>query len=265
MFDPERVVYLGDVEKRGETINFGIKEKDRSRHTYVIGQTGTGKSTLLEIMAIQDINNGEGLIFMDPHGQSVENILQYIPEDRLKDVIYFAPHLTDNPIGLNIMEDIGYDRRHLVVSSLIAAFHKLWGEGSWSDRMEYILTNTLLALLEYPDTTLLDIGRMYSNKPFRNKVVDNVKDPQVKKYWKENFQNYTERYTQEATPAIENKIGQFTSNPLIRNIIGQKKSAFNFREIMDNKKILLVNLAKGQIGGKQCKDAWNTIYNKNIS
>ena len=252
-YDPERKVFLGELERRAETVRFGIKEADRSRHMYVIGQTGTGKSTLLEIMAMQDIANGEGLIFLDPHGQSVESLLQYIPEDKIKDTIYFAPHLQDYPIGLNIMEDIGYDRRHLVVSSLIAAFHRIWGEGSWSDRMEYILTNTLLALIEYPDSTLLDIGRMYNNKVFRNKVIENVKDPQVKKYWVEDFARYTERYAQEATPAIQNKIGQFTSNPLIRNIIGQSKSAFDFREIMDNKMILLVNLSKGQIGENNAK------------
>ncbi len=252
-YDPERKIYIGELEKRGQTIRFGIKEKDRSRHIYVIGQTGTGKSTLLEMMAVQDIQSGEGLIFMDPHGQSVENLLNFIPEERVNDTVYFAPHLQDRPIGLNIMEDIGYDKRHLVVSSLIASFHKIWGEGSWSDRMEYILTNTLLALIEYPDTTLLDVGRMYSNKAFREVVIANIKDPQVKKYWVEDYAGYNERYVQDATPAIQNKLGQFTANPLIRNIIGQKQSAFDFREILDTKKILLVNLSKGQIGENNAK------------
>ena len=251
--DPERVVHIGELERRGETVRFGIKEKDRSRHMYVIGQTGTGKSTLLEALAVQDIQNGEGLIFMDPHGQSVENLLNFIPPERLEDSIYLAPHLQDSPVGLNIMEDIGYDKRHLVVSSLIASFHKIWGEGTWSDRMEYILSNTLFALLEYPDTTLLDVGRMYNNKTFRNAVIANIKDPQVRKYWVEDYANYNERYIQDATPAIQNKLGQFTANPLIRNIIGQKKSAFDFREVLDTKKILLVNLSKGQIGENNAK------------
>ncbi len=252
-YDPERKVYVGELDRRGETIRFGIKEEDRSRHIYVIGQTGTGKSTLLEIMATQDVMNGEGLIFMDPHGQSVDNLLNFVPENRVDDTIYFAPHLQNRPIGLNIMEDIGYDKRHLVVSSLIASFHKIWGETSWSDRMEYILVNTLLALIEYPNTTLLDIGRMYSNKEFRNHVIENIKDPQVRKYWIEDYANYNERYVQDATPAIQNKLGQFTANPLIRNIIAQPKSSFNFREIMDNKKVLLVNLSKGQIGENNAK------------
>ena len=251
--DSERVVHIGELERRGETVRFGIKEKDRSRHMYVIGQTGTGKSTLLEALAVQDIQNGEGLIFMDPHGQSVENLLNFIPPERLEDSIYLAPHLQDSPVGLNIMEDIGYDKRHLVVSSLIASFHKIWGEGTWSDRMEYILSNTLFALLEYPDTTLLDVGRMYNNKTFRNAVIANIKDPQVRKYWVEDYANYNERYIQDATPAIQNKLGQFTANPLIRNIIGQKKSAFDFREVLDTKKILLVNLSKGQIGENNAK------------
>lgn len=247
-YDPERIVNIGELEKRGKTVRFGIKEKDRSRHIYVIGQTGTGKSTLLEMLAMQDIRNGTGLIFMDPHGQSVEALLNYVTQDYLDNIIYFAPHHQERPIGLNIMEDIGYDKRHLVVSSLMASFEKIWGAGTWSDRMAYILQNTLLALIEYPGTTLLDVGRMYSSKGFREKVVANLKDPQVRKYWVEEFANYTERYAQEATPSIQNKLGQFTSNPLMRNIIGQKESAFNFREIMDEGKILLVNLSKGQIG-----------------
>ncbi len=247
-YDPERIVQVGELEKRGNTVRFGIKEKDRSRHIYVIGQTGTGKSTLLEMLAMQDIRNGTGLIFMDPHGQSVEALLKYVTPEHLDKIIYFAPHYQEKPIGLNIMEDIGYDKRHLVVSSLMASFEKIWGAGTWSDRMAYILQNTLLALIEYPGTTLLDVGRMYSSKDFREKVVANLKDPQVRKYWVEEYANYTERYAQEATPSIQNKLGQFTSNPLMRNIIGQEKSAFNFREIMDEGKILLVNLSKGQVG-----------------
>lgn len=248
VYDPERIVNMGELEKRGKTVRFGIKEKDRSRHIYVIGQTGTGKSTLLEMLAMQDIHNGTGLIFLDPHGQSVDNLLQYVTSEQIDNTIYFAPHLQEKPIGLNIMEDIGYDKRHLVVSSLMASFEKIWGAATWSDRMAYILSNTLLALIEYPGTTLLDVGRMYTSKSFREKVVANLKDPQVKKYWEEEFANYTERYAQEATPSIQNKIGQFTSNPLMRNIIGQKKSAFDFRKIMDEGRMLLVNLSKGQIG-----------------
>jgi hypothetical protein len=214
---------------------------------YVIGKTGMGKSTLLENMAIQDIRNGEGVAFIDPHGGTADKLLEYIPESRINDVVYFAPFDMEQPIAFNVMEDVGYDKRHLVVSGLMATFKKIW-EDAWSARMEYILTNTLLALLEYPDATLLGVNRMYTDKGYRKLVIENVKDPVVKDFWTKEFANYGERYTQEATPAIQNKIGQFTGNPLIRNIIGQSHSSFDIREMMDNRKILIINLSKGLVG-----------------
>ncbi|MFZ2500785.1 MAG: type IV secretion system DNA-binding domain-containing protein [Minisyncoccia bacterium] len=247
MENPERVTYFAATDSRGKYIPFGIKSKDRDRHMYVIGKTGMGKSTLLENMAIQDIRNGEGFAFIDPHGGTVEHLLEFIPENRIKDVVYFAPFDMEHPIAFNVMEDVGYDKRHLVVSGLMATFKKIW-EDAWSARMEYILTNTLLALLEYPDATLLGVNRMYTDKLYRQKVVDNVKDPVVKDFWTKEFANYGDRYTQEATPAIQNKIGQFTGNPLIRNIIGQSKSSFDIRTMMDEKKILIINLSKGLVG-----------------
>ncbi len=247
MENPERVTYFAATDSRGKHIPFGIKTKDRDRHTYIIGKTGMGKSTVLENMAIQDLQSGEGFAFIDPHGGTVERLLDYVPEHRVKDVVYFAPFDMEHPIAFNVMEDIGYDKRHLVVSGLMATFKKRW-EDAWSARMEYILTNTLLALLEYPDATLLGVNRMYTDKEYRKKVVDNVKDPVVKDFWTKECATYTDRYTQEATPAIQNKVGQFTGNPLIRNIIGQPKSSFDIRTLMDEKKILLINLSKGLIG-----------------
>ena len=247
MENPERVTYFAATDSRGKYIPFGIKAKDRDRHMYVIGKTGMGKSTLLENMAIQDLRNGEGLAFIDPHGGTVDRLLDYIPESRIKDVVYFAPFDLEHPIAFNVMEDVGYDKRHLVVSGLMATFKKIW-QDAWSARMEYILTNTLLALLEYPDATLLGVNRMYTDKEYRQKVVDNVKDPVVKDFWTKEFANYGDRYTQEATPAIQNKVGQFTGNPLIRNIIGQPKSSFDIRKMMDEKKILIINLSKGLVG-----------------
>ncbi len=247
MDNPERVTYFAATDSRGKRTPFGIKAKDRARHMYVIGKTGMGKSTLLENMAIQDIQNGEGMAFIDPHGSAVEKLLDFIPEHRVKDVVYFAPFDLDHPMAFNVMEDVGYDKRHLVTSGLMATFKKIW-EDAWSARMEYILTNTLLALLEYPDATLLGVNRMYTDKAYRKKVVDNVKDPVVKDFWTKEFAGYTDRFTQEATPAIQNKIGQFTSNPLIRNIIGQPKSSFDIRTLMDQRKILLINLSKGLVG-----------------
>ncbi len=247
MDNPDRVTYFASTDSRGKRIPFGIKKRDRARHTYVIGKTGMGKSTLLENMAIQDIRNGEGVAFIDPHGGTTDKLLDYIPEHRIKDVVYFAPFDLDNPIAFNVMEDVGYDKRHLVVSGLMATFKKIWVD-AWSARMEYILSNTLLALLEYPDATLLSVNRMYTDKAYRKKVVEHVKDPVVKDFWTKEFATYTDRYTQEATPAIQNKIGQFTSNPLIRNIIGQPKSSFDIRTLMDERKILIMNLSKGLVG-----------------
>ncbi|HEX8591134.1 MAG TPA: type IV secretion system DNA-binding domain-containing protein [Candidatus Paceibacterota bacterium] len=247
MDNPERVTYFAVTDSRGQRVPFGLKAKDRNRHMYVIGKTGMGKSTLLENMAIQDIRNGEGLAFIDPHGGTADKLLEYVPENRIDDVVYFAPFDLDRPIAFNVMEDVGYDKRHLVTSGLMATFKKIW-EDAWSARMEYILTNTLLALLEYPDATLLGVNRMYTDKAYRKKVVDNVKDPVVRSFWIDEFAKYTDKFAAEATPAIQNKIGQFTSNPLIRNIIGQPNSSFDIRDLMDRRKILIINLSKGQVG-----------------
>lgn len=247
MYDPERITFFAKTDARGKNVPFGIKAKDRTRHVYVIGKTGMGKSTLLENMAVQDIRNGEGFAFIDPHGQTAETLLSYIPEERMKDVLYFAPHDMQYPVSFNVMEDVGADKRHLVVSGLMSVFEKIWVD-AWSARMAYILQNTLMALLEYPDATLLGVNRMLSDKVYRNKVVDNITDPSVKSFWVDEFAKYNERYMQEAGDAIKNKIGQFTANPLIRNIIGQPKSSFDLRKIMDEKKIVIMNLSKGLIG-----------------
>ena len=246
--DSEHVTYFAETDARNKRIKFGIKAKDRLKHFYVIGKTGMGKSTLLENMAIQDIQNGNGVAFIDPHGGTAEKLLDYVPEHRIKDVVYFAPFDIDYPISFNVMEDIGAEKRHLVVSGLMSAYMKLFGEESFSDRMQYILQNTILALLEYPGSTMLGINKMLADKEYRNKVIANISDPSVKAYWTKEYAGYTERFAAEAIPAIQNKIGQFTSNPLVRNIIGQEKSSFDFRDIMDNKKIIIINLSKGKVG-----------------
>ncbi len=248
MSDPNSITYFAETDARNKKVKFGIKAKDRLKHMYVIGKTGMGKSTLLENMAIQDIQNGNGMAFIDPHGGTAEKLLEYVPENRIKDVIYFAPFDIDYPISFNVMEDIGEEKRHLVVNGLMSAFKKLFGEESFSDRMQYILQNTVLALLEYPGATMLGINKMLADKEYRNKVIANIKDPSVKAYWVKEYAGYTERFAAEAIPAIQNKIGQFTSNPLIRNIMGQEKSSFDFRDIMDKGKIIIINLSKGKVG-----------------
>jgi len=247
MYDPERVTTFAYADARNKNVEFGIKAKDRTRHVYVIGKTGMGKSTLLENMAVQDITNGEGMAFIDPHGKTAELLLNYVPEHRLKDVLYFAPFDLEHPISFNVLEDVGFDKRHLVVSGLMSTFKKIWVD-AWSARMEYILSNTLLALLETPGSTLLGVNRMLADKDYRKKIVDNVKDPSVKSFWVDEFAKYTDRFAAEATPAIQNKIGQFTSNPLIRNIIGQPKSSFDLRKMIDQNKIIIINLSKGRVG-----------------
>jgi len=247
MSDPNKITYFGLTDFRNERKRFGIKNKDRAQHMYVIGKTGMGKSTLLENMAAQDIENGEGMCFIDAHGSAIEILIDYIPEHRIKDVVYFAPFDSDHPIAFNVMEDVDPDKRHLVASGLMSTFKKIWVD-AWSARMEYILNNTILALLEYPNSTLLSVNRMLSDKGFRQEVVRNISDPSVKAFWVDEFGKWEERYAREASAAIQNKIGQFTTNPLIRNIIGQPHSSFDVRDMMDNQKIFLVNLSKGQIG-----------------
>ncbi len=247
MDNPHQINYFAETDSRNRRVTFGIKAEDRTKHVYIIGKTGMGKSTLLENMAAQDIRNGNGFAFLDPHGSAIETILKYVPKERIEDVVYFAPFDIEHPISFNVMEDVGYDKRHLVVSGLMSTFKKIW-QDAWSARMEYILANTLLALLEYPGSTLLEVNKMLADKDFRKKVVDNITDPAVKSFWVDEFAKYTDRFAAEATPAIQNKIGQFTANPLIRNIIGQPKSSFDMREVMDKRKILIVNLSKGRIG-----------------
>ena len=243
----ERVVYFAETDHRDKRVRFGIKEKDRDRHMYVIGKTGMGKSTTLENMAIQDMQNGSGIGFIDPHGGSAELLLSHVPKERIKDVLYFAPFDTDYPISFNVMEDVGKDQRHLVADGLMAAFKKIWPD-VWSARMEYILNNILLALIEYPDSSLLGVNRMLADKGYRDMVVAGVTDPAVRAFWLDEFAKYTDRYMQEAGAAIQNKIGQFVSSPIIRNIIGQTKSSFDIRSLMDTKKIVIMNLSKGRMG-----------------
>lgn len=262
MQEDKKITYFGIADSRNQERKFGIYDEDRLRHVYTIGKTGMGKSTLLENMAIQDIQNGNGLAFLDPHGKTVELLMEYVPEHRIKDVIYIAPFDLDYPIAFNVLEDVEGDaggepdpvRRQLIVSGLMSTFKKLW-QDQWSARMEYILNYTLLALLEVPDATLLDVNRMLSDKQFRNNVIKQLKEPTVKMYWEKEFASYTDKTIAEATPAIQNKVGQFISNSLIRNIIGQKKSSFDIRKAMDEKKILLINLSIGRIG----EDAVNLL------
>ena len=241
------VVYFGRINFRNQNRLFGIKRKDRRQHTYIIGKTGTGKTALLNNMAVQDIANGDGLCVVDPHGEFVEGLLEKIPPERMKDVIYFNPADTDYHIGFNVLELPDPKYKHLVASGLMGIFTKIWSN-VWSARMEYILNNAILALLETPDSTLLGIPRLLVDKNFRQQVVNNIKDPVVKAFWIHEYESWREQFRNEAIAPIQNKVGQFLSTSIIRNIVGQSKSTIDIFDIMNQKKIFLVNVSKGRIG-----------------
>ena len=241
------ITFFAKTNFRDQQRVFGIKTDDRRRHMYVIGKTGMGKTNLLENLVIQDIQHGHGVAFIDPHGDTAEKIIKAIPADRINDVIYFNPADQDFPIAFNIMESVSLEQRHLVSSGLIGVFKKLWAD-SWGPRLEYVLRNAILALLETPGTTLLGVMRILIDKEYRKKIVDNVTDPQVKTFWTDEFTKWNDRVLQEVISPIQNKVGQFLSSSLIRNIVGQTKSSFDIREAMDSRKIIILNLAKGRIG-----------------
>ncbi|MDP3991114.1 MAG: type IV secretion system DNA-binding domain-containing protein [Candidatus Nealsonbacteria bacterium] len=243
----EDIILFAETTFRNMRKKFGIKIDDRRRHVYVVGKTGMGKTIMLENMAIQDIQQGKGLGFVDPHGEAAEKLLEFIPSNRINDVVYINPADIDFPIAFNIMEQVSVEYRHLVAGGLMGVFKKIWPD-VWSARMEYILNNCILALLEYPGATLLGVNRMLSDVDYRKKVVDKITDPVIKAFWVQEYARYTQRYEVEATAAIQNKVGQFISAPIIRNIIGQVQSSINMRKIMDEKKIVIMNLSKGRVG-----------------
>ena len=232
---------------RNEMMKFGIKRADRRQHVYIVGKTGVGKTALLENMALQDIERGEGLAIVDPHGEFVEDVLDKIPRRRAEDVVYFNPADTEYPISFNMLDVPDLRYKHLVASGLIGIFTKIWAN-VWSARMEYILSNCILALLDTPGTTLLGILRLLVDRDYRQKIINNVQDPVVKSFWVNEYAAWPENYRNEAIAPIQNKVGQFLNVSLVRNIVGQPESSIDVGEIMNNRKILLVNVSKGRIG-----------------
>jgi hypothetical protein len=238
---------LGKSNYRGVDNLFGIRQEDRRRHVYIIGKTGMGKSTLLENMIISDINEGKGVAVVDPHGDLADSILDNIPSHRTNDVIVFDPSDREFPVAFNMLENIDPAMNSVVASGLLGIFKKLYAE-SWGPRLEHILRNTIMSLVEYPGTTMLGIPRMLVDQDFRRKVVRKISDPVVKRFWKDEFDAMQERQRTEAISPIQNKVGQFLSSPIIRNIVGQPKSMVDLRFAMDKKKIFICNLSKGKIG-----------------
>jgi hypothetical protein len=238
---------FGVTNFRGLQYQFGLSREDRSRHVYVIGQTGAGKSGLLELLALSDVFHNQGYAIIDPHGDFAVDNMRFVPANRLQDVVYFNPADTAYPLGFNPMEVPNPAMRNNISSEIIGVLKRMFGD-SWGPRLEYILRYTILALLDHPNTTMLDITRMLTDKKFREKVLATCNDAVVLNFWRIEFASWNDKFAAEAVAPVLNKVGAFTANPIIRNIIGQPKSTFNIRQIMDEGKILIVNLSKGLIG-----------------
>lgn len=243
----ENISAFGLTNFRGINHQFGMFRRDRSRHVYIIGQTGAGKSGMLELFALSDIFYNQGYCIIDPHGDCAINNLRFVPESRIKDVIYFNPADTAYPVAFNPLEISDPSRKPNVCSEVIGVLKRMFGD-SWGPRLEHILRHTILALLDRPETTLLDISRLLTDKDFRKETLDYCTDVTVLQFWKHEFGQWNEKQVNESIAPVLNKVGAFTANPIIRNIIGQPKSSFDVRKIMDEGKILVVNLSKGLIG-----------------
>jgi hypothetical protein len=247
MNEDSSITPIGITNWRNEKKTFGIKTRDRLGHLYVIGKTGTGKSTLLLNMAISDIQNGHGLCIIDPHGDVSETVLNYVPKERIDDVIYFNATDLSYPIGFNPLSGIHQDYHHLVASGLVGTFKKIWAD-SWGPRLEYILRFALLTLLSFPKATLLDIQPLLTDNDFRSQVLFHITNPNILSFWQNEFAKYSPAFRAEAIAPILNKTGLFLTSILLRNIVGQKTTSFKMQEVMDKGKILIANLSKGSIG-----------------
>lgn len=243
----ELTSFFATTNYHNQYTKFGILRKDRDRHLYVVGKSGVGKSKLLELLVRDDIIHGKGVGVLDPHGDLIDNILKHVPKDRIKDVILFNPADYDYPIAFNPLEKVDMEFRQHVTQGFIEIFKKLFGT-NWTSRLEHVLRYTTLALLEYPDSTTLSILKMLTDKNYRQKVVAKVTDPVVKNFWVNEFAAWSEKFDNEAIVPVLNKVGQFVSTSLVRNIVGQPENKIDMYDIMNNKKILLMKVSKGALG-----------------
>lgn len=245
--EKQQINFFGRAVFKNRDLIFGIKDIDRRRHLWAIGKTGTGKSTLIANMAIDDMKKGRGVAIIDPHGDLSDIILNYVPASRLNDVVYFNPIDRDRPVRLNILEVKDPAQRELIVSGIVAIFNKLYGH-SWGPRLEYILRNTLLALSEIPGMTLVEVPKLLTDRAFRHEAMTKLKDPVIKRYFENEFDKMPEKMLQESIAPILNKVGQFVSSPMIRAIIERPQSSIDMEAIMNDGKILIANLSQGKIG-----------------
>lgn len=243
----ENPIILGYRQDYDRTPPFGIGVADARRHIYVVGQTGSGKTTLLRNVLLQHITAGHGVALLDPHGDLADELLDHFPPSRADDLVYFHPADADFPVGINPLANVPPAERPLVTAGLVSAFKSIWRE-SWGPRLEYILANTLAALLEAPNTSLLGINRMLSDEGYRDWVVRQVSDPFVRAFWTDEFAHYDARFLREAIAPIQNKLGQLLLSPLLRNVLGQTRTKVNLRFMMDHRRVFIANLAKGRLG-----------------
>ena len=231
----------------GDPQPFGISTVDQRQHIYVIGKTGSGKTTLLRNLILQHIALGHGVGLIDPHGDLAEELLNHIPPRRADHLVYFNPGDIEFPVGLNLLANVAPDDRHLVASGIVSAFKGIWRD-SWGPRLEYILYNAVSALLDCRDATLLGVNRMLTDDRFRAQVIRQIRDQFIRAFWAEEYAGYDERFKREAIAPIQNKLGQFLLNPVVRNILGQVKCRVNIPFVMNNQRLFIANLAKGRLG-----------------
>lgn len=243
----ENFSYIGTREGWGGQQAVGLSLSDRRQHLYLIGKTGSGKTTLLRNLIVQHLAQGHGVGLIDPHGDLAEELLDCIPPHRADDLVYFNPGDLDFPIGLNLIANVAPDDRHLVASGIVGAFKSIWRD-SWGPRLEYILYNAIAALLDCPNTSLLGVNRMLTDASYRRRIVAKVRDPFVRAFWTDEYEQYDPRFQREAIAPIQNKLGQFLLNPVVRNILGQVRAKVDIPFMMNTGRIFIANLSKGRLG-----------------
>jgi hypothetical protein len=247
IMDHEHFIHAGIRRVWGGEEPFGFLPADRRYHTYVIGKTGSGKTSLLSNLLIQDIALGHGVALIDPHGDLAEELLDNIPPWRSDHLVYFNPDDRDYPIGFNPLAHVQPDSRDLIASGVVDSFKSIWRE-SWGPRLEYTLYNAVAALCHCQNVTLLGVQRILTDDSYRRWVVRQIGDPALRIFWTREFAGYDRRFLGEVIAPIQNKIGQLLMAPMIRNILGQVRSKIDFRFMMDDRRIFIANLSKGRLG-----------------